>query len=469
MPDESRTWAARLRTLAAECDCYAKQTGLSIDDVARNLREIADEIASPVVSDEARTRAEADGVLRMDAERKALVDSLATHCIRCKVPYGQFGCSHPAPTADRLLATVHRIASEEERRQRVRNAQHALRYRQERDALLALVDDQAEQANLLAESLCGVDERALAAEQRVQELAAERDEAREDNALLVRQLADARSELRAANEWAKTMEHERDYEQQVVSVDLQQQVDDAHARLSALTEAVEHVVIDSPGTPHSAKKFLRSALSSSDSRPASTPPTESPLRVEKATKLRVEGNIEEILTAPREGALVKALPVPSTDPVQAALDVLDRAAGCYRAALKHVIEECSNDKPRIGHIHEAAARGVAAADHELAAGSTVEPPERDEQEARSEAEWESAYEHAMQWRDWQTCDILLDERETADWYLNRDREEDAAAEPPEPRDCANASPHDAHLWPWDGCSMSCSGVPAEPPEPETKP
>lgn len=34
-----------------------------------------------------------------------------------------------------------------------------------------------------------------------------------------------------------------------------------------------------------------------------------------------------------------------------------------------------------------------------------------------EAEWERAYGDAMAWRDWQSCEILLDERETADWYL----------------------------------------------------
>lgn len=31
-------------------------------------------------------------------------------------------------------------------------------------------------------------------------------------------------------------------------------------------------------------------------------------------------------------------------------------------------------------------------------------------------EWERAYDEAMQWRDWQTCEILIDEREQADWY-----------------------------------------------------
>ncbi len=34
----------------------------------------------------------------------------------------------------------------------------------------------------------------------------------------------------------------------------------------------------------------------------------------------------------------------------------------------------------------------------------------------SEREWSRAYDEAVQWRDWQTCDQLLEEREQADWY-----------------------------------------------------
>lgn len=30
--------------------------------------------------------------------------------------------------------------------------------------------------------------------------------------------------------------------------------------------------------------------------------------------------------------------------------------------------------------------------------------------------WNRTYDEAMQWRDWQTCDALLEERERADWY-----------------------------------------------------
>lgn len=44
--------------------------------------------------------------------------------------------------------------------------------------------------------------------------------------------------------------------------------------------------------------------------------------------------------------------------------------------------------------------------------------------AEQETKWNRAYDEAMQWRDWQTCDILLDERETAEWYLTRERDDD---------------------------------------------
>jgi hypothetical protein len=69
---------------------------------------------------------------------------------------------------------------------------------------------------------------------------------------LQERLADAETEkiergtrLKAAEEWAKVMEHERDYEQQVVSVDLQSRLDDAEAlsrvqaeQIAALQEAL---------------------------------------------------------------------------------------------------------------------------------------------------------------------------------------------------------------------------------------
>ena len=45
--------------------------------------------------------------------------------------------------------------------------------------------------------------------------------------------------------------------------------------------------------------------------------------------------------------------------------------------------------------------------------------------ASAQAEWERAYDEAVQWRDWQTCEILLDEREQADWWKERDCDEDA--------------------------------------------
>jgi 23S rRNA G2069 N7-methylase RlmK/C1962 C5-methylase RlmI len=54
-----------------------------------------------------------------------------------------------------------------------------------------------------------------------------------------------------------------------------------------------------------------------------------------------------------------------------ALNALDRAARYYREALKHVIEECGHDEPRILHIYETAARGKAAADHELGGLATL--------------------------------------------------------------------------------------------------
>ena len=54
------------------------------------------------------------------------------------------------------------------------------------------------------------------------------------------------------------------------------------------------------------------------------------------------------------------------DAVARSLDALDRAARYYREALKHIIEECGNDEPRILHILDIATRGLAAADYELA-------------------------------------------------------------------------------------------------------
>ncbi len=34
----------------------------------------------------------------------------------------------------------------------------------------------------------------------------------------------------------------------------------------------------------------------------------------------------------------------------------------------------------------------------------------------SEKEWDDAYDEAVQWRDWQECDRLLEVRENASWY-----------------------------------------------------
>ena len=70
-------------------------------------------------------------------------------CQRCMVPYGYGTCDHKPPfdfdaavdvlikrhgvdgARFKLLATVEKIGREEEHKQRVRNAQHALRYRAE--------------------------------------------------------------------------------------------------------------------------------------------------------------------------------------------------------------------------------------------------------------------------------------------------------------------------------------------------
>lgn len=36
-----------------------------------------------------------------------------------------------------------------------------------------------------------------------------------------------------------------------------------------------------------------------------------------------------------------------------------------------------------------------------------------------EREWNRQYDEAMQWRDWQTCEVLLEERETRPWYRKK--------------------------------------------------
>jgi hypothetical protein len=40
---------------------------------------------------------EAETPRREDADRKALLAAMATHCPRCQVPYGEHGCSHNPP------------------------------------------------------------------------------------------------------------------------------------------------------------------------------------------------------------------------------------------------------------------------------------------------------------------------------------------------------------------------------------
>jgi hypothetical protein len=39
-----------------------------------------------------------------------------------------------------------------------------------------------------------------------------------------------------------------------------------------------------------------------------------------------------------------------------------------------------------------------------------------EKHLAEEAHWHKQYNDAMQWRDWQTCEILLEKREQADWF-----------------------------------------------------
>lgn len=34
----------------------------------------------------------------------------------------------------------------------------------------------------------------------------------------------------------------------------------------------------------------------------------------------------------------------------------------------------------------------------------------------AEQEWDAQYDEAMQWRDWQTCDYLIEERAQSSWY-----------------------------------------------------
>lgn len=86
-------------------------------------------------------------------DHEHIVEALRTFCPQCQVPYGEYVCRHPKP-ADmaaateeaarelvsrygldgarfKLLASLNGIAADEERKQRLRNAQHALRYRAE--------------------------------------------------------------------------------------------------------------------------------------------------------------------------------------------------------------------------------------------------------------------------------------------------------------------------------------------------
>lgn len=35
----------------------------------------------------------------------------------------------------------------------------------------------------------------------------------------------------------------------------------------------------------------------------------------------------------------------------------------------------------------------------------------------TEREWDAQYDEAMQWRDWETCDYLIEQRAQATWYV----------------------------------------------------
>lgn len=44
--------------------------------------------------------------------------------------------------------------------------------------------------------------------------------------------------------------------------------------------------------------------------------------------------------------------------------------------------------------------------------------------------WEDEYEEAVQWRDWMTCDLLLEERDESDWFAKERQRRSAEATPP---------------------------------------
>ena len=63
----------------------------------------------------------------------------------------------------------------------------------------------------------------------------------DERARLTAERDEARRQLAAANEWAKVMEHERDFEQQVVVVDLERRLDDAVAERDRLRDALRQI------------------------------------------------------------------------------------------------------------------------------------------------------------------------------------------------------------------------------------
>jgi hypothetical protein len=46
------------------------------------------------------------------------------------------------------------------------------------------------------------------------------------------------------------------------------------------------------------------------------------------------------------------------------------------------------------------------------------------------ASWNRAYDEAMQWRDWQTCEQMLKERESESWWPAERARVEALPDPP---------------------------------------
>lgn len=63
---------------------------------------------------------------------------------------------------------------------------------------------------------------------------------------------------------------------------------------------------------------------------------------------------------------------------------------------------------------------IEAEGAEVVEFSTVDadPEDIPTQPGTPEADWDRRYEDAMQWRDWQECEQLLEERARSDWWTN---------------------------------------------------